>query len=401
MASYHFAAQIIGRSKGRSAVAAAAYRAGEKLTHSRGADRSQVFDFAKRRGVVHTEILLPEGVPKWLGDRQKLWSHVEKIEKRRDAQLAREINLALPAELDHQDRVALLREFVRAQFVSRGMIADVAVHEPVHQHGDDPRNHHAHIMLPLRMAAGNGLRRVKTRAWNSDSLLLEWRKEWAAHQNRWLKFRGWDVRVDHRTLQEQMTAAMERGDRAAAASLDRLPEIHVGPRARAIVRNGREPTSRERQVRSRANTQRIRHYPRHDAGSRVQHVLRRAEINADRLDRKITRFSERAVQFRLRRQVFDRQEFEARVARQRLRAFSRNSRQTALLRDIIRSPHRAQRRGLLDELVRDLDALVNVLMGQREAILERRRSWVRRPLRSPERSLRRARRPRGPSSAFP
>jgi MobA/MobL family protein len=100
VASYHFAAQIIRRSQGRSAIAAAAYRAGERL---RDHEAARDWNFTRRRGVEHTEILLPEGAALWLADRQCLWAHASRIETRKDAQLAREIIAALPHELPTKD----------------------------------------------------------------------------------------------------------------------------------------------------------------------------------------------------------------------------------------------------------------------------------------------------------
>jgi hypothetical protein len=115
LASYHFSAQIIGRKAGRSSVAVAAYRAGARLADERS---GKVFDFSRRRGVSGQEILLPNGAASWLADSARLWNHVEATEKRRDAQLCREINMALPHELSHAERVALVRGFVREQFVA-------------------------------------------------------------------------------------------------------------------------------------------------------------------------------------------------------------------------------------------------------------------------------------------
>ncbi len=141
MASYHFAAQIISRGQGRSAIAAAAYRAGARLNHEQS---GRVSDYANRRGVVHAEIMAPEGTAPRLQERESLWNFVEASEKRKDAQLAREINMALPHELNDAERLALVRAYVTEQFVARGMIADFAIHVPVSEHGDDARNHHAH-----------------------------------------------------------------------------------------------------------------------------------------------------------------------------------------------------------------------------------------------------------------
>ena len=162
--------------------------------------------------MVHQEILLPKGAAKWLGNRETLWNHVEKMEKRRDAQLAREINVSLPHELTAEERLALIRGFVMEEFVARGMVADLTLHDPVPGESD-ARHFHAHVLLTLREAHGNGLSRVKTRGWNSDALLLRWRQQWEIHANRALELAGHAARIDHRSLLDQRDDALQRGTR--------------------------------------------------------------------------------------------------------------------------------------------------------------------------------------------
>ncbi|MGU9982469.1 MobQ family relaxase [Phreatobacter sp. HK31-P] len=256
MAIFHFSAQILGRGQGRknldgsprkkadNAVAAAAYRAGEKL---RDEGKGETHDYSNRAGVVHWEIIVPEGAPAWLGNREGLWSTVEQMETRKDAQLAREINIALPHELTREQQRELVQSFVRQQFVSLGMVADFAIHEPVREKGDDPRNVHAHIMLTLRRATPQGLDLVKTRAWNSRQALDHWREMWALTANRALRDAGRNERIDHRTLIDQRDAAKAKGDLAAAMELDRAPEIHVGPRPKAMQERKVVPVSRPEQ----------------------------------------------------------------------------------------------------------------------------------------------------------
>ncbi|MBS7708165.1 MobA/MobL family protein, partial [Chelatococcus asaccharovorans] len=117
MAQYRFASQIIGRASGRSAVAAAAYRAGQALTDDR---TGLVHDFSRKRGVALAEIMAPDNAPDWMRDRAQLWNAVEKIETRTNSQLAREIQLSLPHELTEAQRIELVRGFVNSQFVARG-----------------------------------------------------------------------------------------------------------------------------------------------------------------------------------------------------------------------------------------------------------------------------------------
>ena len=127
MAIYHFDASVISRSKGRSATAASAYRAAERV---RDARTGEVHDYTRKDGVLHTEILAPEHAPDWARDRSSLWNAVEAIERRKDAQVSREVRVALPSELTPEQNRDLVRGFVQAQFVARGMVADIALHAP-------------------------------------------------------------------------------------------------------------------------------------------------------------------------------------------------------------------------------------------------------------------------------
>ena len=243
MASFHFSAQVFKRSKGHSAVAAAAYRGRCQLQDDR---TGQVQDYRRKEGLHHSEILLPEGAATFLGDRERLWNHVEAVEKRADAQLARELNMALPSELNDAERLDLVRNFAREQFVARGMVVDFAIHHPAPGSTGDQRNIHAHLMLTLRRATPSGLDRVKTREWNSEEMLKGWRAAWSDSQNRALERGGHRARVDHRRLDVQQAEAIRKGDITMAAILDRAPEIHVGPRATAAAQAGRAPASQER-----------------------------------------------------------------------------------------------------------------------------------------------------------
>src|ERR1700755_6649 len=125
MAIYHFSAKVISRAAGSSALPAAAYRSASRL-HDQRLDRDH--DFSNKAGVVHSEVMLPDGAPEHLADREKLWNTVEATEKRVDAQLAREVEFAIPRELDQTEGIRLAREYLKAEFVDRGMIADLNVH---------------------------------------------------------------------------------------------------------------------------------------------------------------------------------------------------------------------------------------------------------------------------------
>lgn len=219
MAQFRLSSQIIGRSAGRSVVAAAAYRAGASFADER---TGLLHDYSRRRGVIHAEILAPENTPAWMLDRSRLWNAVELAEKRKDAQLAREIQLSLPHELTAEQRRDLVRRFADEQFVRRGMIADIALHSPGKE-GDD-RNHHAHILLTMRELAGDGFGK-KARDWNTPDVLQGWREAWAQEQNRTLEAHGHAARVDHRSLEAQ--------------GIDREPTQHLGQAANDMEQRGK------------------------------------------------------------------------------------------------------------------------------------------------------------------
>lgn len=215
MAVFHFSAKVIGRSSGRSAVAAAAYRAGERL-HDQRIDRDH--DFTNKAGVLHSEVMLPKGAPEAFADRATLWNAVEAAEKRKDAQLAREVEFALPRELPKKDNIKLAREFVKAEFVERGMIADLNVHWDIGE--DGKAKPHAHVMLTMREIGrevtkdGFG---AKVRDWNKTALIEQWRERWADHVNRALAERDIDTRIDHRSLEAQ-GIALEPQDKIGPAA---------------------------------------------------------------------------------------------------------------------------------------------------------------------------------------
>lgn len=197
MAVFHLSAQIIGRGTGRSAVAAAAYRSGGCLVD---AGSGMAFDYTRKAGVIHAAVLLPAGAPDRLADRELLWNEVEAFERRKDAQLAREIELALPRELSDAVNIALVRAYVQDEFVARGMIADLSVHKPVGKDGE-PRPH-AHVLLSMRRVDESGFG-PKERSWNGADLLHDWREGLAVRINQALAVHGFSARVDHRSYAER------------------------------------------------------------------------------------------------------------------------------------------------------------------------------------------------------
>jgi len=239
---------MISRSQGRSATAAIAYRVAERIEDRR---TGLVFDYAARSGVDHTEILAPDHAPDWVRDRSELWNRVEESETRKNSQVAREVRVALPDELTHAQRVALVRDYAQAQFVDRGMVADIALHAPGRE--GDERNHHAHILLTTREVDADGFT-TKNRDWNKVEVLEGWREAWARDSNAALERAGIADRVDHRTLVAQRdealelaSAARERGDKGAelvqtvrAIELDRPPLPQLSPGAWQMKERGIE-----------------------------------------------------------------------------------------------------------------------------------------------------------------
>ena len=242
IAIYHCSIKIVSRGKGKSAVAAAAYRSGEKLTNEWD---GLTHDYTKKGGVVHSEILLPAHAPPAFSDRSTLWNSVELSEKSNNAQLAREVEIALPVELSGEEQTRLVREYCSSQFVSKGMIADFNLHDTG---GGNP---HAHILLTMRpldekgawlpkskkeyVLDENGERirlpsgRYKTRKvdlvdWNNRENAEVWRRAWADLANEFLAQNNRPERIDHRSYERQ--------------GIDQIPTVHVGVSATQMEKKG-------------------------------------------------------------------------------------------------------------------------------------------------------------------
>jgi Ti-type conjugative transfer relaxase TraA len=197
MAIYHLHVKVIGRKSGSSAVASAAYRSGSRLRDER-LDRSH--DFSAKRGVVHSEVMLPEHAPQAWSDRERLWNDVEAFEIRKDAQLAREVEFAIPREMSEAQGIELARDFARGEFVDRGMIADLNVHWDMAE--DGMPKPHAHVMLTMRAVDESGFGQ-KVREWNRTEMVQRWRERWAELANERLAELDIDARIDHRSLEAQ------------------------------------------------------------------------------------------------------------------------------------------------------------------------------------------------------
>lgn len=279
MAIYHCSIKIISRAGGRSAVASAAYRSGEKLYND---ETGIVHDFTKKGGVVYTEIMLPSNAPTKYLDREILWNEVQRIEKRSDAQFAREVEVAFPKELTRDEQLKCVKTFIDKNFVSEGMIADFAIHDT------GKGNPHAHIMLTVRgideneewmqkqrtifantrdkngvpiydpnlpsydvknkeatakyripALDKNGKQKTRVRKgkgteylwekisipvndWNEHANAEKWRASWAAECNRFLSIEN---QIDHRSYERQ--------------GLEMEPTVHEGITARNMEKKGK------------------------------------------------------------------------------------------------------------------------------------------------------------------
>lgn len=251
MALYHFHVGQVKRSAGQSVIESAAYRAGERLYSERYGEHS---DYTRKGGVVYTEILLPPHAPHEYADRQTLWNAVEAAERGKNAQLAYSFDIALQNEFTLAENIALARQFLLDNFVSRGMIADLAIHQLDREGGIE--NPHVHALCPIRPLNPDGTwgakqRRVyradgkfdavPTTDWGRTETLEEWRKAWATLCNAKFKDKGLECRIDHRSYEK--------------LGIDQAPTVHEGVAVRQMEARGiaTDKGERNRWIRS-ANT---------------------------------------------------------------------------------------------------------------------------------------------------
>ena len=240
----HFKITIVKRSQGQSAVAGAAYQSGERLFSEY--DQKTKF-YNKKKELVHAEIMLPSHAPPGFADRATLWNAVEAVENQWNSQLARRIVLAFPVEIPKEQYLSMIKEFCQEQFVSKGMIADFAIHDK----GDG--NPHAHILLTLRAIDEHGKWLPKARKvydldengerirlpsgnwkchkentvdWNDQKYAEVWRHGWETITNRYLEAAGRPERVDLRSFERQ--------------GIQQIPTVHLGPAAHQMEKRGVE-----------------------------------------------------------------------------------------------------------------------------------------------------------------
>jgi ATP-dependent exoDNAse (exonuclease V) alpha subunit len=234
MAIYHLSVKPVSRAGGRSATAASAYRAAE-LVHDY--TTGQTFDYTRKRGVEHTEIVLPTECARrdinWARDREALWNAAEVAENRSNSRVAREYELALPHEMNHAQRVELVRSFSQGIADRYGVAVDFAIHAP-HREGDE-RNHHAHVLTTTRTIEPGGLGQKSEIEWSEGNRkraglapgpeeLTAIRAQWAELTNERLQALSLDARIDHRTLEAQGFA--------------REPTTHLGVAVWGMERRG-------------------------------------------------------------------------------------------------------------------------------------------------------------------
>jgi len=227
MAIYHLSVKTISRSSGRSATAAAAYRAGEEITDER---TGEVHDYTRRSGVLSADLTLPANAPAWASDRSALWNAAEKSETRKNSTVAREFEVALPDELTADQRRQLVAAFAQEIADRHGVAVDAAIHAPDRE--GDKRNHHAHVLTSTRRLGPDGFgekaRELDDRK-TGPELVTQWRERWGDLTNRALQNAGRSERVDHRTLKAQHAEAVASLDADRADELDRAPGIKLGP----------------------------------------------------------------------------------------------------------------------------------------------------------------------------
>ncbi|WP_223565164.1 Ti-type conjugative transfer relaxase TraA [Agrobacterium tumefaciens] len=303
MAIAHFSASIVSRGSGRSVVLSAAYRHCAKMEYEREA---RTIDYTRKQGLLHEEFVLPPDAPKWVraltadrsvaGVSEAFWNRVEAFEKRADAQLARDLTIALPLELSAEQNIALVRDFVEKHVLAKGMVADWVYH-------DNPGNPHIHLMTTLRPLTDDGFGSKKVAVTGDDGQPVrtksgkilyqlwagstdnfnELRDGWFERQNRHLALAGIDLRIDGRSYEKQ--------------GIDLEPTIHLGVGAKAIERKAEQEGVRPELERIELNDAR--------RAENARRIFKNPAIVLDLITREKSVFDERDVAKVLHRYVDD------------------------------------------------------------------------------------------------
>ena len=228
--------KAISRGNDDWVVGAASYRAGEKL-YDESAEKYH--DYSNRSGIRESGIVVTPNAPDWASNREKLWNAVEANEKRKDAQLAKEVQVALPYELSNDEQKSFLLSYIDDTFTDKGIVTDWAIHDPEPANENDPRNPHAHIMFPLRTFDDEGeWSHYKSggpdQPWDKKPFLYEMRNNWETHQNAALEDAGSDARISMKSYAEQ--------------GVDRMGGIHLGKEAYALEKEGIETDRGNKQI---------------------------------------------------------------------------------------------------------------------------------------------------------
>ncbi|MCQ3112700.1 MobA/MobL family protein [Salmonella enterica] len=208
MAIFHLDFKIVKRSEGMTSVAKAAYHARTRITDDR---IGQVFDFSYRTDLHGHIILAPVSAPSHIIESSSaLWNEVERVERQNNGQTARYFDVAIPVELNNDDKKKLVAEYCQKNFVDKGMIADIVFHDL------DGKNPHAHVMLTLKTITAAGFGK-KDRSWNDKKMVVQWRESWATMSNSYLEAAGSEERIDHRSLRTQCADALAQAEEAFSA----------------------------------------------------------------------------------------------------------------------------------------------------------------------------------------
>ena len=318
MAVPHFSVSIVARGSGRSAVLSAAYRHCAKMEFEREA---RTIDYTRKHGLLHEEFVIPVDAPDWLrtmiadrsvsGASEAFWNRVETFENRADAQLAKDVTIALPIELSAVQNIALVRDFVSRHITAKGMVADWVYH-------DAPGNPHIHLMTTLRPLSENGFGAKKVAVTGPDGKALrndagkivyglwaggaddfnEFRDGWFACQNQHLALAGLDIRVDGRSYEKQ--------------GIELEPTIHLGVGTKAIAQKAVERGPQKKDPDVSLERLELQEERRAENTRRIQ---RNPEIILDLITREKSVFDERDVARILHRYIDDAGLFQSLMAR--------------------------------------------------------------------------------------